>query len=337
MDLALVSGAVIALGVLVYIVLDGFDLGVGVLFAVAPDAAARATMMNSIAPVWDGNETWLILGGAVLFAAFPLAYAVALPALYIPLMLMLFALVFRGVSFELRFKAKNPRPWDFAFGIGSTVAAFMQGAMLGGLVAGIKVEKNAFAGGPFDWLTPLAVVAGLGVVAGYALLGACWLVLKTEGDLQARARVWGRWLVAAVLLAMGAVSLITPLAHAQVAARWFTGLNFVYLAPVPLAAVAVAFLLWRGLGRARKPGWGGRAPFFLAVALFIFGYAGIAISLWPYIVPYALSIWAAAAPPSSQVFTLIGVAISLPMVAIYTIYAYRVFRGKVSGEGYHAH
>jgi len=236
MDLALVSAAVIALGVLVYILLDGFDLGVGILFAMAPDATARATMMNSIAPVWDGNETWLILGGAVLFAAFPLAYAVALPALYIPLMLMLFALVFRGVSFELRFKAENPRFWDFAFGIASAVAAFMQGAMLGGLVAGIKVEKNAFAGGPFDWLTPLSVVAGLGVVAGYALLGACWIVLKTEGDLQARARVWGRWLVVAVLLAMGAVSLITPLDHPRVAARWFTGLNFLYLAPVPAAA-----------------------------------------------------------------------------------------------------
>ncbi len=332
MDLALISAAVIALGVLVYIVLDGFDLGIGVLFAVAPDADARATMMNSIAPVWDGNETWLILGGAVLFAAFPLAYAVALPALYIPLMLMLFALIFRGVSFELRFKAANPRPWDFAFAIGSTVAAFMQGAMLGGLVAGIKVEHNAFAGGPFDWLTPLAVAAGLGVVAGYALLGACWLVLKTEGHLQARARVWGRWLVAAVLAAMGVVSLITPLDHPQVAARWFSGLNFVYLAPVPLAALAVAFLVWRGLGQ----GWE-RTPFFLAALLFLLGYAGIAISLWPHIVPYALTIWAAAAPPSSQVFTLAGVAVSLPMIAIYTIYAYRVFRGKVGAEGYHAH
>ena len=332
MDLALVSAAVIALGVLVYIVLDGFDLGVGILFALSPDAEARATMMNSIAPVWDGNETWLILGGAMLFAAFPLAYAVALPAFYIPLMLMLMALVFRGVSFELRFKAANPRPWDFAFAIGSTVAAFMQGAMLGGLVAGIKVENNAFAGGPFDWLTPLSIVAGLGVVAGYALLGACWLVLKTEGALQARARRWGRWLVAAVLIAMGVVSVITPLEHAEVAQRWFGGLNFLYLAPVPAAAAIAAFVLWRGLGS----GWE-HAPFFLAALLFILGYAGIAISLWPYIVPYALTIWRAAAPPSSQVFTLVGAAITLPMIAAYTIYAYRVFRGKVSGEGYHAH
>lgn len=331
MDLALVSAAVIALGVLVYIVLDGFDLGVGVLFAAAPDEAARATMMNSIAPVWDGNETWLILGGAVLFAAFPLAYAVALPALYIPLMLMLFALIFRGVSFELRFKAKNPRPWDFAFGLGSTVAAFMQGAMLGGLVNGIKVENNAFAGGPFDWVTPLAVAAGLGVVAGYALLGACWLVLKTEGELQARARVWGRWLTLAVLAAMGTVSLITPLEHARVAARWFSGLNIVALAPVPLAALGAAYLLWSALKQGAE-----RAPFFLAVLMFLLGFAGIAISLWPYIVPYAVTIWAAAAPRASQVFTLIGVAVALPMVAVYTIYAYRVFRGKVS-EGYHAH
>jgi cytochrome d ubiquinol oxidase subunit II len=332
MDLALVSAAVIALGVLVYIVLDGFDLGIGVLFAVAPDAEARAVMMNSVAPVWDGNETWLIIGGATLFAAFPLAYAVALPALYIPLMLMLFALVFRGVSFELRFKAANPRPWDYAFAIGSTVAAFMQGAMLGGLVAGIKVENGAFAGGAFDWLTPLALAAGLGVVTGYALLGACWLVLKAEGELQARARGWARWLTLAVLLAMGVVSLITPLDHPRVAARWFSGLNFAYLAPVPAAALIAAFCLWRTLGRGAE-----RLPFFLAALLFLLGYAGIGISLWPYIVPYALTITAAAAPRSSQGFTLIGVAVALPMVAIYTIYAYRIFRGKVSGEGYHAH
>jgi cytochrome d ubiquinol oxidase subunit II len=332
MDLALVSAAVIAAGVLVYIVLDGFDLGVGILFAVSPDGEARATMMNSIAPVWDGNETWLVLGGTVLFAGFPAAYAVALPAFYIPLILMLLALIFRGVSFELRFKAANPRPWDFAFAIGSTVAAFMQGVMLGGLVAGIKVENNAFAGGPFDWLTPLALVAGLGVVAGYALLGACWLVLKTEGALQARARVWGRWLVAAVLVAMGVVSLVTPLEHPRVAARWFSGLNFVALAPVPAAAVGTAYLLWSSLGRG-----GERAPFFFAILLFLLGYAGIAISLWPYIVPYQLSIWQAAAPRASQGFMLIGAAITLPMIAAYTIYAYRVFRGKVSGEGYHAH
>jgi cytochrome d ubiquinol oxidase subunit II len=332
MDLALVAAGVIALGVLVYIVLDGFDLGIGVLFAVAPDAAARATMMNSVAPVWDGNETWLILGGAVLFAAFPLAYAVALPALYIPLMLMLLALIFRGVSFELRFKAENPRPWDFAFGLGSTIAAFAQGLLLGGLVQGIKVENGAFAGGPFDWLTPLGIAAGLGVVAGYALLGACWLVLKTEGVLQARARIWGRWLTAAVLLAMGAVSLITPLDHPEVAARWFGGWNFVYLAPVPLAAALVALALWRTLAR------GERLPFFLATLLFVLGYAGIGISLWPYIVPYAVTISAGAAPRSSLVFTLIGVAAALPMVAVYTVYAYGVFRGKLrAGEGYHAH
>jgi cytochrome bd ubiquinol oxidase subunit II len=331
MDLALVSAAVIALGVLVYIVLDGFDLGVGLLFAVAPDHAARTTMMNSIAPVWDGNETWLVLGGAVLFAAFPLAYAVALPALYVPLMAMLFALVFRGVSFELRFKAKKPRRWDWAFGLGSAIAAFAQGVLLGGLVEGIEVSGNAFAGGPFDWLTPLGIAAGLGVMTGYALLGACWLVLKTEGELQAKARRWARWLTVGVICAMGLVSFITPLGHPEVAARWFDGWNFLYLAPVPAAAAVTAFVLWRGLGR----GWES-APYFLTVLLFVLGYAGIGISLWPYIVPYALTIWQASAPPSSQAFTLIGLAIFLPMVVAYTVYAYRVFRGKV-GEGYHAH
>jgi cytochrome d ubiquinol oxidase subunit II len=332
MDISLVCGAVIALGVLVYIVLDGFDLGVGILFAVAPDGDARATMMNSIAPVWDGNETWLILGGAVLFASFPLAYAVALPAFYIPLMLMLFALVFRGVSFELRFKAENPRVWDWAFGLGSAIAAFMQGALLGGLVQGVSVSNKAFAGGPFDWLTPLSIVAGFGVMAGYALLGSCWLVLKTDGDLQTQARRWGRVLTIAVLVAMGAVSLITPLDHPEVAKRWFSGWNALYLAPVPLAAAGTALFLWLRLAA------GERAPFVLAVLLFVFGYAGIGISLWPYIVPYALTFHEAAAPRSSQVFTLIGVGFALPMVAIYTIYAYRVFRGKVGpADGYHAH
>ena len=332
MDLALVSGAVIAFGVLVYIVLDGFDLGVGILFAVAPDETARATMMNSIAPVWDGNETWLVLGGAVLFASFPVAYAVALPAFYIPLMLMLFALVFRGVSFELRFKAEKPRRWDWSFGVGSAVAAFMQGAILGGLVEGVSVSNKQFAGGPFDWLTPLSIVAGFGVMAGYALLGACWLVLKTDGDLQAHARRWGRVLTLAVLVAMGVVSIVTPLDHPEVAKRWFSGVNALYLAPVPVAAAAAALLLWLRLAA------GERAPFALAVLLFVLGYAGIGISLWPYIVPYALTFHEAAAPRSSQVFTLIGIAIALPMVGAYTIYAYRVFRGKVgAADGYHAH
>jgi cytochrome d ubiquinol oxidase subunit II len=332
MDLALILAGIIAVGVLVYIVLDGFDLGIGILFWAAPDADARALMMNTAAPVWDGNETWLILGGATLFAAFPAAYSIALPAFYIPLMVMLFALIFRGVSFELRFKAHNPRLWDFAFAAGSTVAAFAQGVLLGGLVEGIKVENNAFAGGAFDWLGPLGIIAGIGVVAGYALLGACWLVLKTEGALQRRARLWGRVLVGAVVVAMGAVSLVTPLEHAAVAARWFSGLNFLYLAPVPAAAVIVAALAWISLGRG-----GERLPFLLAVLIFVFGYAGIGISLWPYIVPYALTIWQAAAPRSSQVFILIGLAVTLPMIAIYTVYAYRVFAGKVGPEEGYGH
>jgi cytochrome d ubiquinol oxidase subunit II len=332
LDLPLILAGIIGAGVIVYVLLDGFDLGVGMLLPLAPDQTARDTMIASIAPVWDGNETWLILGGAVLFAAFPTAYAVALPAFYIPLMAMLFALIFRGVAFEFRMKAKTSKAfWSGAFSVGSAVATFCQGAMLGGLIEGVRMEDRAFAGGPFDWFTGLSVIAGLGVMAGYALLGATWLVMKTHAPLETAARRWATVSLVGVLVAMALVSGLTPLLYPAIAERWFGGLNFLYLAPVPAMTALVALMLWRGLHH----GWVWE-PFLMAVGLFVLGYCGIGISLWPAIVPPGLTIQNAAAPDSSLVFTLIAVICTLPMVLGYTVYAYWVFRGKVTAkDGYH--
>src|SRR5690606_18227989 len=270
-----------------YVVLDGFDLGVGILFAAAPDTKARDVMINTIAPVWDGNETWLVLGGSVLFAAFPVAYAIVLPAFYVPVMALLFALIFRGVAFEFRHRARTSKlVWSVAFCVGSVMAALAQGALLAGLINGVAVSGGQFVGGPFDWLTPLAAITALALVAGYALLGATWLVLKTAGPLQDWARWRARLLTVAVMAFMAAVSLVTPLSHPEIAERWFGGLNLLYLSPVPIVTAVVGLLLWRGLAQ----GWE-RAPFALAIGLFLLGFLGLAISLWPYIVPPALTIW----------------------------------------------
>jgi cytochrome d ubiquinol oxidase subunit II len=331
MDLTLLCAAVIVLGVLMYVILDGFDLGVGILFPFLPGAAARDTAVASIAPVWDGNETWLVLGGATLFAAFPTAYAAVLPAFYVPLMLMLFALIFRGVSFELRQKAQRTRYlWDVAFTGGSTIAAFCQGLLLGGILEGVTLRDQRFAGSPWDWLTPFSLVVGCGVVGGYALLGATWLNMKTEGALRAWARVAARRALLVALFALATVSIYTPLKFPEIEERWFGGLNWVWLSPMPLGSAVVALFLWRHLYRGTH-----YPPFFLSVALFVLGYVGIGVSLWPNIVPPSLTIWEAAAPRSSQVFALIQLAIALPMVFLYTGYAYWVFRGKVAhGAGY---
>jgi cytochrome d ubiquinol oxidase subunit II len=334
MDLTLLCAGVIAFGVLMYVILDGFDLGVGILFPYMPDHESRDIALASVAPVWDGNETWLVLGGAVLFAAFPLAYAVALPAFYIPLMLLLFSLIFRGVAFEFRQKSQLSRPWwDVALAGGSTLAAFCQGLLLGGLLEGVKVQNRAFAGGAFDWLTPFSVVTGLGVIGGYSLLGATWLNMKTEGPLRDWARTVARRSLYLTLFALAVVSIYTPLKFPDIAERWFGGTHWLSLAPVPIATAVVAFSLYREL-RA-----GSHYPaFFYAIALFLLGYLGIGISLWPHILPPAMTIWDAAAPPSSQKFVLIALMFSLPMILIYTAYAYWVFRGKVvAGSGYGAH
>jgi cytochrome d ubiquinol oxidase subunit II len=333
MELPIICAGVIAFGVLMYVLLDGFDLGVGMLFPLARDESERNRMIASIAPVWDGNETWIVFGGSVLFAAFPDAYAIALPAFYVPLMAMLVALILRGVAFEFRFKAQTSRwLWDRAFAFGSTLAALCQGFVLGGLIEGVAMRDREFVGGPFDWLSPFSAIAAAGVASGYVLLGATWLVLKTDGALQARTRRWSVTALVLVIACMAAVSIATPLRHPAIAERWFGGMNLLMLSPVPVATALLGFMLWRALRR----GWEGE-PFVLAIGLFLLGFLGLAISLWPNIVPPNLTIHAAAAPRSSLMFLLILVALTLPMVLAYTFYAYWVFRGKVRPEDGYGH
>jgi len=332
LDLAFAWGVIIAFAVYAYVVLDGFDLGVGILFLAIRDAEKRDTMVNSIAPVWDGNETWLVLGGAGLLAAFPLAYAVVLPALYAPLIAMLLGLVFRGVAVEFRFKTERWKPfWDAGFMAGSIVAAFCQGIALGTFIQGIAIEGRAYAGGWWDWLTPFSLMTGAALVVGYALLGATWLIMKTEGGLQERC-YWLAWpLGAAVVALIGVVSVWTPLIEPTVATRWFSWPNIVYLSPVPLLVAAAGFGLYRAL-KARHESW----PFLFALGLFTLSFVGLGISLYPYIVPRSVTIWEAAAPDDSLLFTFIGAAILIPIILAYTGHAYWVFRGKVGPkEGYH--
>ena len=333
-DLPLIWAALIAVAVLMYVVLDGFDLGLGILFPWFRKPAHRNTMIDSIAPVWDGNETWLVLGGGGLFAVFPLAYSLLMTAFYAPLIAMLLALIFRGVAFEFRLRdPKHTRFWDFAFAGGSMLATFAQGVVLGAFIQGIAIEGRSYVGGWYDWLTPFSLFTGVALLAGYALLGAGWLILKTEGELQDRAFALARPLLVAVLVAIGIVSLWTAFTHDEIAARWFAWPNIALLAPVPLLVVAIAWAIDRSLRRRRD-----RAPFLLALAMFVLSYLGLGISLFPRIVPPDVTIWQAAAPPGSQGFLLAGTLVLLPVILFYTGYVYWVFRGKVrEGEGYHGH
>jgi cytochrome d ubiquinol oxidase subunit II len=330
--LPLVAAGVIALAVALYVVMDGFDLGLGILFPFFPQECDRDHMMNTVAPFWDGNETWLVFGGTGLFVVFPLAYSIIAPALYVPLIAMLLALVFRGVAFEFRWIAKpHHAKWDVAFSAGSTLAAFAQGAMLGGLIDGIRVEADRFAGGPFDWLTPFGVMCGLGLVVGYALLGSTWLVMKSSGHIEARARRLSRSLLAGLSAFVLLVSIWTPLEFPRIAARWFTWPNLLYLSPVPVITAALAAVCWRGIGSSHPS-----RAFLGAVGIFIVAFAGLMISTLPYIVPPSLTVWDAAAAPESQIFFLAGAAILLPCILAYTVFVYRTFRGKLKeGEGYH--
>jgi cytochrome d ubiquinol oxidase subunit II len=329
--LPLIWAAIIGVAVAMYVILDGFDLGVGMLLPFARSDRQRDQMLTSIAPFWDGNETWLVLGGGGLLVAFPKAYAAIMPALYLPVIVMLLALVFRGVTFEFRTVARRKGRWNMVFAAGSTLAAFSQGVILGGLIQGIRVENGEFAGGAFDWATPFAALCGLGVTAGYALLGATWLVMKSEGEMAAQARTQAKLLLIAVLAFMGLVSLWTPLAVPAIFARWFSLPNFYFLWPVPIATALIAFAAWKWLDRDE-----GARPFLAAIALFLLGYLGLVISIFPYLVPPALTIWDTAAAPASQMFMLVGTLILLPIILGYTGFIYWVFRGKVrEGEGYH--
>jgi cytochrome d ubiquinol oxidase subunit II len=339
LELSMIWAVLIAVAVFLYVALDGFDLGVGILFPFAKDARERDQMQGAIAPVWDGNETWLVLGGGGLFAAFPKAYAAVMPALYLPIFLMLLALIFRGVAFEFRHHGRGAgkRWWTIAFSAGSIVAAIAQGLVLGGFIQGIAVEGGVFVGGAFDWLTPFSLLVAASLVAGYALLGGCWLVFKTQGDLYERARGWVKQLAVLTALAMGAVSLATLGVDPRVTARWgltMTSVDwpaFIKLAPLPLAAGAICVALWMR--------WKGEplvAPYLLAVGLFAIGYIGLAVSLWPFIVPFAMTPADAAAADNALAFMLYGAAPLLPLILAYTAYVYWTFRAKVADDAaYH--
>ncbi|MDZ7712252.1 MAG: cytochrome d ubiquinol oxidase subunit II [Rhodovibrio sp.] len=331
-DPATIWAALIAVAVLAYILLDGFDLGVGILYPLVESEQDRDQMMNSVAPVWDGNETWLILGGGGLFAVFPLAYATILPALYAPLTAMLLALVFRGVAFEFRWRSRRHKHlWSAAFSGGSILAAFAQGVALGALVQGIDVAGRAYAGGWFDWLSLFSVMTGFALVVGDALLGATWVVLKTDGNLRRQAQRFAWGFGALTLAAIGSVSLWTPFLNDAYLARWFAWPNLILSGVMPLLVLGCAYGLIRGLRRGPDA-----LPFLAANGLFVLCYLGIGISFYPYIVPHAVTIWNAAAPDSSLWFLLAGTAVLLPMILGYTAYVYWVFRGKIDpDEGYH--
>jgi len=330
--LPLVFAVIIAFGIFVYVLLDGFDLGLGILFPAAPSDAARDTMMRSVAPVWDGNETWLVLGGAALFAAFPLAYAVILPALYLPLILMLIGLILRGVAFEFRFKAERSRRlWDWAFAGGSILAAGMQGVALGAFIQGFPVAERQYAGGAFDWLTPFSVLTAFALVAGYSLLACGWLIMKAEGALLDWAYDQAERALVAVAGFILVVSVWTPLQNADVADRWFGWPNIVMFSPVPIIAAVATLALYRAICLRQV-----HQPFVLAVGLFVLAYTGIAVSFFPYIIPPDITIWQAAAAPESQAFLLYGLIPILPIILAYTAWTYYVFRGRVrEDEGYH--
>jgi cytochrome d ubiquinol oxidase subunit II len=330
LDLTVIWAFIIAFAVFAYVVMDGFDLGIGILFPGFEVGAERDAAMNSIAPVWDGNETWLVLGGGGLFAAFPLAYAIILPATYPLVIAMLLGLVFRGVAFEFRWRDPvHRRWWDRAFMLGSLVAAIAQGMMLGAILQGIRVVGRAFAGGWLDWLTPFTVLTGISVAVGYALLGATWLIGKTDGPAQAHARRMARMLSIATVVAMAAVSVATPFLSYDYWRRWFAMPGVLLTAQVPLLVIVITRILFWSIARGRH-----KLPFLAALALFLLGYVGLGISIFPYVVPRAITIWAAAAPAQSQLFMLVGTVVIIPIIIGYTGWAYWVFRGKV-GEGYH--
>ncbi|QNA84435.1 cytochrome d ubiquinol oxidase subunit II [Sphingomonas sp. So64.6b] len=331
MDLATVWAFIIAFAVFAYVVLDGFDLGIGILFPAFGVGEERDQAMNAIAPVWDGNETWLVLGGGGLMAAFPLAFAIVMPALYPPIIAMLLGLVFRGVAFEFRWRDPRHRAfWDFAFTAGSVIAALAQGIALGALLQGIEVDGRAYGGGWLDWLTPFTALTGLSVVAGYALLGATWLILKTEGGAQKHAYRLAKWSGVLTLAAIAAVSLATPFLDHDYYSRWFQMPGLLLTAPVPVLIAILSLTFWRALGRGAQS-----LPFLLVLAVFALCFVGLGISMYPFIVPDQVTIWQAAAPESSQIFMLIGAGVMVPIILAYTGWAYWVFRGKVGTDGYH--
>lgn len=332
-DLPLVWSVIIAFVVFLYVLLDGFDLGLGIIFPFAPNDESRDKMMNSIAPFWDGNETWLVLGGGGLLVAFPLAYSIILPALYLPVMFMLLGLIFRGVAFEFRFKATRHgrKFWDYIFHFGSMAATFFQGIILGSFLQGFRVRQGVFAGSSFDWLTPFALTVGIALIFGYALLGSTWLIMKTEGETYHWARKIGLYILFYVVMFMGIVSLWIPYLNEHIMNRWFTLPNFFYLLPIPLTSLAVILLLIYSLFNHN----GDLKPFLYTVSLFTLCYVGLAVSVLPWVVPHSYTIWQAAAHAESLSLSLVAVIILLPLILFYTGYCYYVFRGKVGSKGFY--
>ena len=328
LDLPLIWGGLIALSVFIYVLLDGFDLGCGILFPFAGSDKNRSRMMNSIAPFWDGNETWLVLGGGGLFAAFPVAYGIIMTGLYLPVTFMLFGLILRGVAFEFRFKSSKRRyVWDSVFFIGSISAAFFQGVMLGALVRGLEASDRLYSGGPFDWLTPFAIMCGIAVIIGYALLGSTWLIIKTEYKLQIWARKVSGWLLSALILAMVVVTVFMYFSDILALEGWFSFPGILYLAPMPIIVILLFFFMRKDLTTERE-----YRPFLLTVALFLMGYIGVCFAIFPYIVPYQMTIYEAAAADTSLSFMLIGAVIMLPIILSYTAFAYYTFKGKTGHE-----
>lgn len=320
LDITLIWGGLLAFVVLAYIIFDGYDLGVGILIPLMHSDQDRSQMLGSVR-LWDANETWLVLGGGGLFAIFPLAYSIIFPALYIPLIGMLLALVVRGVVSEFRWQNMQHRlVWDFLFFLGSLSAALFQGFILGSLVQGIEVVNNAYAGGPFDWLTPFSAMTGIALVVGYSLLGSTWLALKTQGELQQKAFALIKKICAAMVVMIGVVSIWTPFLRQDYFSRWFTWPEIIYVLPVPLLLLAAIATLFRAVNKQNT--W---LPFVAAISIFILSYIGLLISIFPYVVPESLTIWQAAAPMASQKFLLPGTLILVPIILAYTSYAHWVF------------
>jgi cytochrome d ubiquinol oxidase subunit II len=332
-DTSIIWFTIIVFSTLMYIVMDGFDLGIGILFPFNKDATERDMMVNTVAPVWDGNETWLVLGGAALYGAFPLAYAVILDALSVPLTAMLIGLIFRGVAFEFRFKATEEHRafWDKSFIAGSILATFSQGVVLGTFINGFEVTNRAYSGPELLWLTPFSLFCGLGLVVAYALLGSTWLIMKTENELHRKMTALTKPLLLALLAIIVIVSIWTPLEHADIMKRWFTLPNVFWFVPVPILVVLASWGLMRSLNRHAH-----YSPFLLTLALVFLGFTGLGISIWPNIIPPHITIWQAASPPQSQGFMLVGGLLIIPVILAYTFWSYYVFRGKINpNEGYH--
>lgn len=332
LDLVPLWAVILSIAVLMYVLLDGFDLGVGILFLLRKNQDDRNLMVASVAPIWDFNETWLILGGGGLLAVFPLAFAVIMPAVYFPILVMLLGLLFRGVAFEFR-DVPDARKyiWDRAFAYGSLFATFAQGVVLGNFIEGFKVTGRAFSGSSWDWFAPFPLLTGVGLVVGYTLLGATWLYMKTQGELQEWARDKSYWALWGILAFIVMVSVWTPLAQERIAARWFSQPNIFYFSAVPILTAVIAWLLWDSLRKGREV-----LPFLSAMALFFLSFIGLIISLWPYVAPPSITLWDAATAPMSQQFLIVGTMFLLPVILLYVFWSYWVFRGKVRADtGYH--